>query len=235
MSYADTTSTGTAGSLATYLDPRFWNYGESNIDRTHDLVGHWVYDLPQAGRLWNNRVFKALGDNWEWSGIAEFVSGAPQSVSISATGINFTGGGDGTRILLLGDPYAQRSNPSLQFLNTANFALPPIGSKAIGVVDATAIPSPSMPGITGRDTYRGPGTNNWDMTLAKNIPIKEQLKLQLRIEAYNAFNHVSYNAVQNTATFNATTGQLTTTGNFGALTSDGNRFRILQLIAKLSF
>lgn len=233
MSYADTTSTGTAGSIATYQNPRFWNYAESNIDRTNDMVIHWVYNLPRASNLWNNRVVRAVADNWEWSGIAEFVSGAPQSVSISASGLNFTGGGDGTRILLLGNPYASRGS-SFQFLNTSAFALPPVASSAIGVVDPSAIPSPGMPGFTGRDTYRGPGTNNWDMTLAKNIPIKERVQIQLRCEAYNIFNHVSYDTVQNTATFNTTTGQLTSNGNFGALTGDRDP-RILQLVAKISF
>jgi len=107
----------------------------------------------------------------EWSGIAEFVSGAPQSVTISASGLNFTGGGDGTRILLFGSPYASRGS-SFQYLNTSAFALPPVASTAVGVIDPSAIPSRSMLGITGRDTYRAPRTNNWDMTLAKNIPIR---------------------------------------------------------------
>jgi hypothetical protein len=233
MSYADTTSTGTAGSIAVYQDPRFWNYAESNIDRTNNLVAHWVYNFPKASKVWNNRVIRAVADNWEWSGIAEFVSGAPQSVTISASGLNFTGGGDGTRILLFGDPYASR-NSSFQFLNASAFALPPVGSTAIGVIDPSAIPSPSMAGLTGRDTYRGPGTNNWDMTLVKNIPIRERAQVQLRCEAYNIFNHPSYDAVQNTATFNASTGQLTSNGNFGALTSERSA-RILQLVAKISF
>jgi len=123
---------------------------------------------------------------------------------------------DGTRILLFGSPYASRGS-SFQYLNTGAFALPPVASTAVGVIDPSAIPSRSMLGITGRDTYRAPRTNNWDMTLAKSIPIRERVQFQLRCEAYNVFNHPSYDAVQNTATFNATTGQLTSNSNFGAL------------------
>ncbi|HWC19040.1 MAG TPA: carboxypeptidase regulatory-like domain-containing protein [Terriglobales bacterium] len=236
MSYADTTSTGTAGSIAVYQDPRFWNYSEANIDRTHDLVAHWVYSLPKATNLWNNRVLGAIADNWEWSGIAEFVSGAPQSVTLTVNNLNFTGGGDGTRILLFGNPYApaDQRNTSFQYLNTSVFALPPVASKSPGVIDASAIPSPSMPGITRANAYRGPGTNNWDMTLAKNIPITEHVHLQLRCEAYNVFNHVSFDAMQNTATYSNTTGQLTSTSNFGALTSE-RMPRTLQLVGKISF
>ena len=235
MSYADTSSTGTAGSIATYQDPRFWNYGLANIDRTHNFVLHWVYTLPKASHLWDNAVIRAVADNWEWSGIAEFVSGAPQSASISISGLNFTGGGDGTRILMFGSPYAGGNlHDTFQYLNTSVFALPPVASKSPGVVDPSAIPTPSMPGITRRNTYRGPGTDNWDMTLAKNVRITERVAFQLRCEAYNVFNHVSFNAMQNTATFNPTTGQLTSTGNFGALTGDRGP-RILQLVGKITF
>jgi hypothetical protein len=35
---------------------------------------------------------KAIGDNWEWSGIAQFTSGAPGSVDMSGTP-NYTYGG----------------------------------------------------------------------------------------------------------------------------------------------
>lgn len=234
MSYADTTSTGTAGSIAVYLDPRFWNYADSNIDRTNDFVAHWVYSLPKASNLWNNRVVRVLADNWEWSGIAEFVSGAPQSVTLSVSNLNFTGGGDGTRILLFGNPYtpSDQIHSSFQFLNTSSFALPPVGSTAVGVLNPAAIPSASMPGITRRDTYRGPGTDNWDMTLAKNFPITEHVNFQLRCEAYNVFNHPSFNAVQNTATYSNTTGLLQT--GLGQITGDRGP-RILQLVGKVTF
>ena len=236
MDYADNTGgTGTFGAVAVYQDPRWWNYGLASYDRTHNLVIHWVYELPRASRFWNNSVLKAVGDNWEFSGISEFVSGTPQSysygqgsskITISAGSLNLTGGGDGARLLLTGRPLApaDQHHASFQYLNSASFALPPVG----------VIPSPGMAGITRNVVYRGPGTNNWDMTLAKNIPITERIHFQLRGEAYNIFNHVSFNAVNNTATFNATTGALTTNGNFGALVGDRGA-RILQLVGKISF
>ena len=236
MDYADNTGgTGTFGAIAIYQDPRWWNYGLASYDRTNNLVLHWVYSLPKASSLWDNKVLKAVADNWEWSGIAEFVSGTPQSysygqgnskVTLSTGNLNITGGGDGSRLILNGNPLTPDGahHSSFQFLNSSSFALPPVG----------VIPSPSMAGITRNVIYRGPGTDNWDMTLAKSIPITERIKFQLRCEAYNIFNHVSFNAVQNTATFNSANGQLTTTGNFGALTGDRGA-RILQLVGKITF
>ena len=227
MSYVDTSSTGTAGAIARYQDPRWWNYGLANIDRTHNLVFHWLYKLPNASHLWNNPVLKAVADNWELSGISEYVSGSPQSVTMSTGALNLTGGGDGARILVFGDPLAPASqrHSTFQYLNTGVFALPPVG----------VIPSPSMPGITRRITYRGPGTQNWDMALSKTIHITERVHFQLRGEAYNIFNHVSFDTVTNTATFNPTTGALDLSKTtFGALTGDRGP-RILQLVGKITF
>jgi len=234
MSYADTSSTGTAGSIATYLNPRFWNYGEADINRTNDFVAHWAYDLPKFSNMWNTKAVRVLADGWEWSGVASFISGAPQQVTISISNVNFTGGGDGTRPLLFGSPYALPNSGHWQYLNPASFSLPPIGSTSPGVINANAIPSPSMPGITGRNTYIGPGTNQWDMTLVKNFHLTERFGLQIRGEAYNVFNHASYNSVQDTLNYDSATGTLTSTGKFGQF-NGALPARLLQLVGKFTF
>ncbi len=232
MSFSDTAATGTAGAIALYQNPRWWNYGLSNIDRTHNLVFHWLYKLPNASRLWDNPVLKAVADNWEWSGISEFVSGTPQSYlygsgnakfSISTGALNLTGGGDGARILVFGDPLAPGSRSTFQYLNPNAFALPPVG----------VIPSPSMPGITRSVIYRGPGTQNWDTALAKNIHITERVGFQLRGEAYNVFNHANFTALNNVISFNPATGVRVDNG-FGKFT-DNRGPRILQLVGKITF
>lgn len=234
MSYSDNTGgTGTFGPIANYQSPRWWNYGLSSIDRTHNVVFHWLYKLPNPSHLWNNPVLKAVADNWEWSGISEFVSGTPQAYSYGQTtskftintgALNLTGGGDGARILIFGDPLAPASqrHSTFQYLNPNAFFLPPVG----------VIPNPNTPGITRNVLYRGPGLQNWDMALAKNIHITERVHFQIRSEAYNIFNHVNFDAVNNSASFNATTGQLT--GGFGLLTSNRGP-RILQLVGKIVF
>jgi hypothetical protein len=47
-------------------------------------------------------------------------------------------------------------------------------------------------GNTGRNFFRGPGLNNWDMELTKDVAIKEAYHLQMRIEFYNVFNHEQF-------------------------------------------
>jgi hypothetical protein len=62
-------------------------------------------------------------------------------------------------------------------------------------------------GNAPRDVVRGPGINNIDMSIFKNIPIREKYRLQLRFETYNTFNHTQFSGMNTTAQFNPATGQ----------------------------
>jgi hypothetical protein len=101
---------------------------------------------------------------------------------------------------------------------------------------------------SGPDTVRGPGLNNWDMSLFKKFKYSEnsQRFIQRRLEAYNVFNHTNWNTMNTVAQFNAATGQLVNAASpanpagFGALTTvraAGNTGspRILQVAAKFNF
>lgn len=79
-------------------------------------------------------------------------------------------------------------------------------------------------GTASRGQITGPGLNNWDIALMKNITITERLSGQLRGEFFNAFNGVSFLGVQtNIDAFNA--GRVTSTHDP----------RIIQLGFKLYF
>jgi Carboxypeptidase regulatory-like domain len=245
MVYGESKSDGAVNwSVANFQDRRWWSYGLAQFDRTHSLVFHWTANLPKASHLWNHFLIKAIGDNWEYSGIGSFVSGQPLRVTMSGTP-NLTGGGDGTRVLLLGEPYAPRGDvhTTLQWLNQDSFVMPPLG----------VVPTPDMPGITRNVAFRGPGTNNWDMALQKNIPITERVKLAIRAEAYNVFNHVSFTmgAANNsaiTADFDSSTtctganateprcgsGLIKAGSTFGQVAGERGP-RILQLSARITF
>jgi hypothetical protein len=232
------------GTVATYQDRRFWNYGLANFDRTHDFVAHWTWSVPKATRLWNNKVFGAIADNWEWSGIAEFISGAPFQVSMSGNP-NLTGGGDGANVLVFGNIYAPKGDlhKTLHYIDTSAFALPPIG----------VVPTPDQPGMTRNNVFRGPGSNNFNMALQKNVKITERVTFTLRGEAYNVFNHPSFTMgrVDNalTADFDTSSsctgaaasdprcgsGKIKSSSTFGQVT--GERFgpRVLQLSGRISF
>jgi hypothetical protein len=102
--------------------------------------------------------------------------------------------------------------------NTAAFALTPVGSF----------------GNAGVGILRGPGSNNWDVSLRKNIPVGlgENRPLQFRAEFYNAFNHTQFSGLDSAARFDATGAQVN--ANLGAFTSarDG---RVISFTLRFQF
>jgi hypothetical protein len=52
-----------------------------------------------------------------------------------------------------------------------------------------SVPAVGTLGNSSRTYLRQPGTENWDLSLIKNFPIREPFRLQFRAEAYNVFNH----------------------------------------------
>ena len=198
------TGTGANMRIPTYQDPRSWSYGLSSFDQTHVAVVNYTWELPKASSLWDAGIIRAICDDWMLSGITAFTSGTPATVSYTLTdNADITGGGDGGRAVLTGDPVLPRSDRTmLRWFNTSVFARPAKG-------DA---------GNAAKDIIRLPGVNNWDITLFKRIPLKSARRnLQLRWEVYNVFNHTQFNGVDTTARFDASGNQVNPT--FGQVTS----------------
>jgi hypothetical protein len=79
-------------------------------------------------------------------------------------------------------------------------------------------------GSLPRNHFRGPNKTNLDMTLAKSTKITERVNLQLRVDAFNLFNHAQFKN-PDTNIYSGTFGQITDTYDP----------RILQLGARFSF
>ena len=72
---------------------------------------------------------------------------------------------------------------------------------------AISAPTAKQPwGNAPVDVFRGPGIENFDVSLFKNFVARERFKFQLRGEAYNVFNHASFYNVNTSAQFNPNTG-----------------------------
>jgi hypothetical protein len=205
--------------VAAVVPIRIWNYGKSDFDRTHIVQINWVWDVPAASKLIKSKVVSAIADHWQISGIASFISGSPSGIGLSTTtGLDIPGGGDGSRTVVLSNPIIPKGDRNLlRYFNTTAFAMPAIGT----------------PGNAPRDVVRGPGTNNFDMTIFKNFPFHERANLQLRFEAYNAFNHTQFSGMNTTAQFNPATGQQVNAA-FGTLTS-ARGARVGQASLRFSF
>ena len=79
-------------------------------------------------------------------------------------------------------------------------------------------------GTSSREFFHGPGLNNWDLSLQKDIRLTEGKTLQLRSEFFDVFNHTQ---------FGNPTGNILS-GAFGVVTSARSQ-RIGQVAAKILF
>ncbi|RPJ61430.1 MAG: carboxypeptidase regulatory-like domain-containing protein [Acidobacteria bacterium] len=218
MDYADEDYTGNS-QVSSVVDQKIWNYGRAGFDRTHIFRLYWSYNIPSLHRFWDNPFTKAVLDDWQVSGIATFQSGAPLGISYSFTPArDTTGSTDGGRVMIVGNPVLPKDQRTFSaHFNTAAIAAPAVESW----------------GNAPKDVFRGPGTNNWDISLFKNIPLySERLSAQFRVEAYNVFNHTQFSAVNTSASFDANGNQ--TNLAFGQYTNTANPRR-LQLALRLMF
>jgi hypothetical protein len=155
--------------------------GRAAFDIRHRFVLSYVVDLPFfKGR--GGALEKALG-GWQVSGITTFQTGSPLTVLDSS---DPSLDGDATdRPDLVGDPN-QGPHRVERFFNTAAFRPVPFGSGRYG--------------NAGRNIVTGPGFNNFDFSLIKEIKLSETRYFQFRAEFFDLFNHPNFDLPVNDIT-----------------------------------
>jgi hypothetical protein len=189
---------GDGEAVSSYLNAREYNYGPTAYDRTQSLVFNYWYDLPNIGKKAGSNALGLFTDNWSVSGITSFSTGAPVTPTIYWNdGRDVTGSTDTARGDLVGDPYS--NVPAGMQFNPAAFKATPKGT--YGNVSFGTM----LPGV-----LRGPGINNWDMTLSKRVPLgsNERRSLQFKVEAFNIFNHTQYKSFNGSVAFDANNNPL---------------------------
>ena len=180
--------TDTQRGLLDRIDRRF-NRGLSNDDVPHRLVASWIYDLPFARKL--HGPAGAILGGWSLGGIAIFQSGTPISV-----GNPFDTTGDGGALITfadLGGPFVH-TDPR----RTDGRAFNPDAFVAFGDPDeGFDLATDFRRGTSGRNQVRvHNGINNFDFVLTKKTRLWTETKmLELRLEAFNAFNHTQFTTV----------------------------------------
>jgi hypothetical protein len=87
-------------------------------------------------------------------------------------------------------------------------------------------PGPFTYGDAGRNIVIGPGINDWDFSIFKNIPLgSEHRSLQFRTEVFNLFNHPIFGQPGGTAG----------TPQFGQISTTAIDSREIQFGLKLVF
>jgi Carboxypeptidase regulatory-like domain len=157
------------------------SYAISSFDIKHNAVVSYEYQLPFDQWLHANRLTRG----WSLSGISHFSSGFPITMinngDNSLIGANPNGVNNSSidEPDYNGGPLHLSSNPRKN--NNNYFDTSAFGMNALGT-----------PGNAKRRFFYGPGTDNYDMAVAKNLPLTEAKSLLFRVEAFNLFNHTQF-------------------------------------------
>ena len=206
--YSSAIDPSTGGDLYTVSNPysRSYDNGPSAFDRRNILVINFIYDLPFFRSTQNHFVHTALG-GWEIAAIGTMQSGLPIFLGLSGNQSSNGVSGGTNRPDLSG---SVNYPGTVDSFFTGNFSNPALGAW----------------GDMGKGTVRGPGRDNWNVSLFKSFAISEahNSRFELRVETFNTFNHTEFRNVG------------TTLGNsqFGQVTSTWDP-RTFQLGAKLLF
>ncbi|HTW49289.1 MAG TPA: carboxypeptidase regulatory-like domain-containing protein [Acidobacteriaceae bacterium] len=186
VAYTWSQSIDQASSLSDAVDPIDPSLSRalSAFDLTHNLVANYHWHLPGLPAAWyGQRWLHAASSGWTVFGLTRLTTGFPVSLmnnndtsllgtqpngvnNNGADQLNFAPG----RLDLKASPRAGNG------FNTSLFSLPALGDF----------------GNARRRFFHGPGSDDTDLALEKSTAVLDGKALQLRIEAFNLFNHAQF-------------------------------------------
>ena len=185
--------------------------GLSDFDHRNRFVTNFLFQIPllRNSSGWVHTAFSG----WEVGGIWTLQSGAPFTVNLS------------TDVANNGEPL---SAPSQRPNLTCN---PNSGPKTAAEWFNTAcfaMPAAFTYGSAGRDIVIGPGLDDFDAMLMNEFPVRENMKLQFRLDIFDFFNHPNLNAPVGAGRM------FSTSSSFGSITSAQDP-RDMQFSLRLAF
>ena len=211
------------------------DYGVQPGNRTH--IFNAAYSIELGSPIHDNKIAAGFVNGWQLSGITQVQSGA--NLTGNSGGQNFSLNLNGAKIpgttynisnvSLFGTPNIQLNpiltcNPTSnlgnnQYINPSCFSFP----TQIGQNGPTVLPA-----------IYGPAFFNSDLGFFKNFQIKEQMKLQLRFNAYNFLNHPLWSFNGNNLALGFDPSGSVNTPNFGTV-NEKQGHRVIQLAVKFYF
>ncbi len=214
---------------------RYARYGLAAYDRTNRLVIAYTWQIP--GWQHGGAFTREATAGWKFSGVSTFQSGKPLTFTDANNGTAY---GTASRAQFLpgkgnGDVLNRSGGSMLTRVKNNTFLNP----SASVFVTAPAVPfsAPASPtstilprdyGNSGIGVARGPGNDNWDMTLAKDTKVgglREDATLSFRTEFFNVWNHAQY--------ANPSTGAQT--ASYGVINASAVAPRLIQFALKYAF
>ncbi len=220
-----------------------YEYARADFDIPHVFNFNGLYQLP-FGRgkqfLDQGGIVNALVGGWELAGIFQWTSGSPVTIIDNRGTVNRTGRSGrqtaitnltGDEIQALGGVF--EANGAIYFINPS--VVNPTTGRASEGFGSTPFagqaffnPNPGFTGNTPRAVFNSPKYLNLDIALLKNIRFTEDMRLQIRAEAFNIMNNVNFTPPV------AGQFQNITSTTFGQITGTSPA-RTLQFAARFEF
>jgi hypothetical protein len=179
----------------------------ADFDATHRFVFSGSWELPIDRPFRSHLLLKKVTEGWQVNVITTFQSGQP--FTIFSNNDNSLQGNFLDRPNLIGkitriDPrqistfFGSAANCAGESTDangniSGNFYFNPTAFDCQFNNDLHLAPgSIASFGDLGRNTLRGPGINNWDLSFLKKMKLSENKSLEFRGEMFNAFNHAQF-------------------------------------------
>jgi hypothetical protein len=223
--------------------------GLSDFDRTHRLVVSYNWELPFA-RLAGieDRGLGKFVNGWSLNGVTTFQSGTPFLIFDSSAptlqdpnNVNTNNKAlpiAGAQILTSGSVKDRLDS----FVNLNAFTLGGACVNNQNAVVACTDPTSTgrrAEGLLGRNVFRGPFQQNWDLSLIKVTRVTEGTSVEFRAEFFNVWNHAALQSPQagnqTGLPFFGNYGLVDVSGGTSAILATANRPRTIQFALKLNF
>jgi hypothetical protein len=221
-------SSGFRARSSTYTDPTnpAFDRGLADFDAPNRLVLSPIWQIPLDKPFRDNAIMRKITEGWQVSTITSFQSGNPftlYSNNNSSESDNYLDRPD-----VLGPIHIFHNPRTVQTLSGTCGG----GAPGFYYFDPTNLDCANVPlfshGDMGRNVLRGPGINNWDISILKDFKLTESKSMEFRSEFFNAFNHVQFYSPT------LQTGTEGGSAQFGQITTDRGA-RIVQFALKLYF
>ncbi len=221
----------TAVSLRYQINPanlRSLNYSNADYDVRHSLNANYVYSVPSS--YLHNSILKGALGGWTAAGTVFFHSGYPFSIVNSGvrSGQVTNASGIATQQFIAdylgGSSYPSCSTPNISCYTASQF------SKASSQHDFGNIP---------RNSFRGPGYFNTDLTINKVFAIRERYQLLVGGNFFNVLNHPNFDLPGNNVALGSFGSIQSTvsapTSAYGSFQGSAVSGRVIQTQVKFTF
>lgn len=232
--FSDSNANASLGLLDPF-DPKL-DYGYADFDARHRFVSSFNYEIPLFKNAESSLVRNLLG-GFSLTGILNARTGNPFTVFDCTTA---SSGACPRYVPSTGSISGAASGASVG-ANSFNYLNLPAANPFVNPLTGNGVVGPFPAAMSKRNAFRGPGYWNADLGLYKKVKLTERYSVQLRLEAFNVFNHANLFIVPGSldiSGFTDAVGNPTPSfipANRGVFTSGNLERRNVQIAAKFIF